>query len=370
MMHRDPVPEDLTNAAVWPWHRATLKSTGPAPGGFPWGNNRPTLRQRVLVTFGIAIMSAVLHYFRAAEWNGKSDFAPLWQAARVALSGGNPYELIGPGLSIESAYPMYYPATAFVAALPFSVIPSFHLASTTFVFVSALLLAWGVTADGWHRLPMFVSISYCTTAFLGQWSIIMTAAIFIPAISMIAFAKPPSAIPVIGSSTSLRSYQAALLGGAVMVAVSLYLVPTWPKDWWLITRTSSDFVAPVFRFAGPAILLVALRWRRPEAWLILIAACMPQTWPPYNSLVLMAVAMTYHEACFLSLVSSISWATFAWFWGHGLTPEEAQTQMSTVLNLSGYLPAMIVVLRRPNIGNGPLWLEWSLGIARRKFGPQ
>lgn len=342
--------------------------SGPAPGGFPWGDNRPTVPQRVTVSIAIAAVSAVLHYYRAAEWGGRSDFAPLWHAARLALAGQDPYQLIGPGKAVESVYNMYYPGTAFVFALPFSLIPSFHLASTVFVFVSAMLLAYGVTADGWHRLPIFPSIAYCTTVFIAQWSIIMTAALFLPAVAMIAASKPQSSIPAIASSTNPRTYQWAAGGTIALIAASLWLLPSWPASWLGMVRGSSDFVPAVSRFAGPAILLALFRWRRPEAWLILIAACLPQTWPPYNGLILMTVAATYREACFLSLVSSFSWAGWAWFFGEGLTPEQSQSQMSTVLNLSSYLPATLLVLLRPNQGTGPLWLSWLVGLRRQGPG--
>lgn len=313
------------------------------------------------VAFIIASVSAALHFFRAIENGGRSDFAPIWHAARLMLAGENPYALIGPGNAVESAWPIFYPATTFVAAVPFTIIPSFHWASTTFVFVSAALLAWGATHDGWHRLPIFPSIAFLTSATLAQWSVIMTAAVFIPALGLIAAAKPQSAMPVIGSTTSARMYAFAVAGAVVLVAASMLLLPTWPADWWRLLRTTENFVPPLVRWGGPLILVGLLRWRRPEAWLILIAACMPQTWPPYNGLMLMAVARTYREAAFLSLFSSVGWIVFAWF-AEGLTLEEERVIMSAVLNFVSYLPAVAVVLARPNAGDGPLWLEW---IARR-----
>ena len=342
-----------------------LSGAAPAAGGFPWGTGLPTRRQRVVVAGVIAALSALMHLRRAIDNSGWSDFAPLWQAARLMLEGRNPYELIGPGNVVVSAYPMYYPATAFVAAAPFAWIPSMQAASTAFVFVSALLLAYGATADGWHRLPMFPSIAYFHSVFLGQWSILFTAALYLPVVAAIAVVKPQSAVPVVGSATDSRTYKAALIGGAAIVVVSLVLMPSWPVDWWQKVQGSSDFVPAIVRFGGPIVLLNLLKWRRPEAWLVLLAACVPQTWPPYNGLILMAVAMTYREACVLSLVSSVAWLTFAWF-APELTKAEQQSQMSIVLNLSGYIPATLMILRRPNEGTGPLWMSWISRIVRRE----
>lgn len=341
---------------------------GPAPGGFPWGDNRPTRRQRFIVAFFIAGISATLQFFRAIENGGRSDFAPLWHAARLALGGQNPYELIGPGNVVESAWPVFYPATAFVVAAPFTLIPSFHFAASAFIFVSAFLLAWGITADGWHRLPIFPSIAYLTSATLAQWSILMTAMVFLPFLGFIAAAKPQGALPIIASAASPRTLKASIIGGIVLLAVSLIMLPTWPQDWLGLLGTTDNFIPPVMRFAGPLILLVMLRWRRPEAWLVLIAACMPQTWPPYNGLLLMTVALTYRETAMLSLVSSLSWIIWAWF-VDGLTLEQEKAQMSMILNLSSYLPATFLILRRPNTGPSPAWLAWILGlVAGRQAG--
>jgi hypothetical protein len=325
----------------------------------------PARVQRLLVSVVIASVSAVLHYFRAAEHGGRSDFAPLWQAARLALEGSNPYALIGHGNAVESAWPMFYPATAFVVSAPFTLIPSFHLASTTFVFVSALLLAWGATHDGWHRLPIFPSIAFLTSASLGQWSILMTAMVYLPWLGFLAAAKPQNAAPVVGSSPDGRVYRAAIIGGIAILALSFMMVPSWPRDWWSLLGKTDNFIAPVFRFGGPLILIVLFRWRRPEAWLVAIAACMPQTWPPYNGLILFTVARTYREFSLLSLVSSASWIVFAWF-ANGLSDAQERLWMSAILNLFGYMPAALMVLRRPNEGPAPLWLSWIF----RKFSPR
>lgn len=341
---------------------AEIRAHGPAPGGFPWGDNRPTRNQRIVVTAIIAIVSATLHYFRGIENRGRSDFSPLWHAARLMFSGDNPYALIGPGNVIESSWPMFYPAPAFVAAAPFALIPSFAWASTAFVFVSVALLTWGVTRDGWHRLPMFPSIAFLTSATLAQWSIIMTAALYLPFLGFLVAAKPQSGLPVMSSARDRTTWYAAVAGGVVLVAVSFILLPGWVADWRALLATTDNFVAPVMRFAGPAILLVLLRWRRPESWLVAIAACMPQTWPPYNGLMLMTVARTYHEAAFLSLFSSFGWVTYAWF-ADNIPFERERVLMSGVLNLCAYLPAVLLILRRPNEGPSPLWLEWLLARA-------
>ena len=333
--------------------------------GFPWGDNSPTRRQRIIVALSIAGISAILHWFRAAEHGGRSDFTPLWHAGRLLLEGRNPYDLIGPGNVFESNWPIFYPATAFVAAIPFGAIP-FHSASALFVFLSVLLLAYGATADGWQRLPMFPSIAFLTSAQLAQWSLPMTAAMYIPVLGFLAAAKPQSALPVVGSSTDPRMYRAAIAGAVVLLVASFVLLPSWLTDWWGLLKTTGNFVPPVMRFGGFLILAVMLRWRRPEAWLVFLAACVPQTWLPYNGLILLTVAITYREACVLSLVSSAGWIFFS-LWFEGQSEMEKRSTMAAVLNVTGYLAATSMILLRPNEGNGPLWLQ---RLMKRRSGPE
>ena len=280
------------------------------------------------------------------------------------MSGQDPYQLIGPGKLYDSPYPMYYPASTFVSVAPFAMIPSFQWAGTAFVFVCTLLLAYGCTSAGWHLLPIFPSIAFLTSATLAQWSIITTAMIFLPGLAFLSIAKPQSALPVVLSSERKLSYAAALAGGVVLLVGSVVMMPEWPREWWAMARSSPDFVPPLLRFAGFAIPIVLLRWRRPESWLVLLSACVPQTWPPYNGLILLTVARTYREASFLSLVSSASWILFAWF-ADGLGETRERAMMAAVLNVGGFLPAVLVILRRPNSGDGPLLLAWIL----RKSSP-
>jgi hypothetical protein len=151
-------------------------------------------------------------------------------------------------------------------------------------------------------------------------------------------------------------YQAAVAGGIVLVALSLALMPTWPREWWQLLQTTGNFVPPLARIGGPLILAVLLRWRRPEAWLVILAACVPQTWLPYNGLMLLAVAITYREACVLSLVSSGGWILSALIFD-GLDEVQNRSMMAGVLNVTGYLAATVMILRRPNEGEPPLWLR-------------
>jgi hypothetical protein len=323
--------------------------------GFPWGSNEPTWTQRLLVGLVLGCAAAALNYLRAAEHGGMSDFSQLWYGARALIGGRNPYLLIGPHRPIAMPTPLYYPGPAFVAVLPLTLF-SVHLAGAIFVFMSTALLAWGSTRNGWHLLPIFPSIAFLTSAQLGQWSILMTAAFFIPAIALVAIAKPQASLPILVSANRLTFY-ASIAGGLVLLLFSLALFPEWPVAWSQQISVNEYFVPPIARKGGVAIAMVLLRWRRSEAWLVFVAACLPQTWYPYNGLILMLVAANYREACVLSLVSSAMWLiVYAFIPGEMRSPATREL-WGTLLVATSYLPAVLVILRRPNEGRGPWWME-------------
>lgn len=325
--------------------------------GFPWGANDPTVAQRLVVALLIATVAGAIHYFRSADYGGVSDFTTLWYGGRLLSWRVDPYTLVGPHLTIGTASALYYPAPALVAVIPFTILP-FQWAGTLFVFISSLLLGYSATHDGWQRLPIFPSLVFVNSAQLGQWSIVMAAALFLPMLNFLAVVKPQSSLPVVGSATSRTAWVSAIAGAAMLLAISFALVPGWPASWWSVLTATDYFHPPIATFGGAAIALVLLRWRRPEAWLVLIAACTPQTWYPYNGLLLLLVAFTYREACTLSLISSVGWLLSYVFLVGGWRSDETRHAQFNLLIALGYLPAVIVVLRRPNEGDGPLWLSY------------
>ena len=184
----------------------------------------------------------------------------------------------------------------------------------------------------------------------------MTAAVFIPSIALIAAAKPQSSAAIVGSSPSRLALFASLVGGFVLIGFSFVLLPHWFAEWRHMVGTTNYFVAPIARTGGVAIALVLLRWRRSDAWLVMIAACLPQTWYPYNGLLLLVVAETYREACALSLFSSAVWMMVYLLIPGEMRTDQTRELWGTLLVASSYLPATLLVLRRPNEGPSPWWL--------------
>ena len=72
--------------------------------------------------FLMAAVGGVLTALRSGMMPGPSDFSPVWYGAHTLLHGTNPYATFGPGLAFNYDWHLNYPATAFVAALPFGLL--------------------------------------------------------------------------------------------------------------------------------------------------------------------------------------------------------------------------------------------------------
>jgi hypothetical protein len=325
----------------------------------------PSRRKRALVATVIAIVAgsiAALRFVRIA-WH-PSDFGQSWFSAQALLHGANPYGLVGPGLQYEWPWKLYYPATAFVIAMPLSFLPEV-VATFLFVAISAGLLAYAVTDDGYQRLPLFLSWPFMVAALAGQWSPIISAAILLPAVGWVLAAKPNIGLAVLASTSSTRLVKVAVGGGLAIAAVSIALYPGWPGEWLASVRSQQHIGAPITRIGGFAVLLALLRWRRPEARLIVALACVPQTNNWYEGLPVLLVAQTFRETLLLSLISIL---------GYVLPPYvmtarnevEFNAQMGALMLALIYLPATIVVLRRPNEGELPAWVRAIQRLRKRR----
>ena len=311
----------------------------------PLESRTPTRFQRFGVATALALAAFGLVYAAVLQGSVRTDFSLTWFGANALLHGGNPYVLVGPGQVFDSQWPALYPATAYLVGIPFAFL-SEGFASAMFVALSTFALAYGATRDSWHRLPMFASVAFMSSAHVAQWSILFTAALFIPWLSVAFAAKPQLGIPILAGASSRQGVATALISATVLWCISLALNPTWPGEWLALIRNADQLVAPVVRPGGFVLLLALLRWRRPEAWLIAFMATMPQTSYPYNLLPLLAIGSTYRESAFLSIASSVGALSMVYLSDAVGTPAAVTAGHALLIGL-GYLPAVILVLRRP-----------------------
>ncbi len=315
----------------------------------------PSRLARAIVAVVVGSAGALTHYlkFRAVP-DHPGDFGLAWFGARALIQGGNPYELIGPGLAYDWPWRLIYPATAMVVAMPLAALPQLT-ATLLFVFISCALLAWSVTARAWFPLLMCSSAAFLIAAGAAQWSPILTAAMALPPLALVFAAKPTIGF-ALAISGSRQVQWFALAGLVATTAVSLILFPQWPVAWFKSLSTAVQVAPPLLRMGGFAILLALLRWRRPEARLIVVLACVPQTGSWYEILPLFLVASSAREMMILSGVSSLGWLAQDWIMRAGNEVEFNQ-QVGALMVALAYLPATIIVLRRPNENAIPPWTK-------------
>ena len=306
----------------------------------------------------VALVTAVIARIKFDQVGGlPSDFTHWWVAARALLDGQNPYDVIRPGYP----YPWFdsrfmYPLPAAVVTIPVAWLPG-DIAGIVFDAAGMGLLAFALTRDGWDRWPILMSFPALWCVSSGQWSTYITAAMILPTLGWAAACKPTLGLAVLLYRPRWHYIAAALaLGG-----IATFIMPSWPLRWLDViqTRTVSSYHTPVLTTGGFVLALAALRWRRADARLLLGMACVPQSMFAYDQLPLGLIAETRKQA----LVFSI-WSYLA-VWGSRFVSEGpvADTKADTlrylalVITWTYYLPLLVLVLRRPNVGPTHAWVE-------------
>ena len=308
----------------------------------------------------LAVLAAVISLVKSYDTPGyASDLDQLHYAARVLLAGHNTYAAIGPGLNGPNwHWPLYYPLTAVLMIAPLASLP-IVVARAVFSAVSGATLAWAL-ADGpvWRR-AVFISGAWMFAVIAGQWAPLFLAAVFVPQLAWVAAAKPTSGLAAVAGATRWIGLVPAVAIGVLLVATSLTVMPSWPLEWWHATRGASHIRPLISSVLGIPLLAAATRWRRPEARLLLVLALVPQNPGIYETVLLFAIPTNGYQATYFVLASwavailapaASSFADFAAF---------ADTMRWIVL-VSMYLPALAMVLVRPNEGEVPAWLERAL----------
>ena len=279
---------------------------------------------------------------------GVPDFHTFWLAARALLDGANPYAVIPEAIGPE--FQFFNPLPAAVLAAPFALLRP-DVALALFSGLSAFILAYVVTRRSYDPLVMFLSASFAHGAVMGQWSLILTAALFAPALGFVGAAKPNIGIAIVAALASWRAAAAMVL----FAAISVVIRPSWPLEWLAAVQASTWHFSPLAVPGGVLTLLALFRWRRPEARLLAALGVLPQSPFVYEAMPLFFVPRSRTQFYVLVIGSDIALGVYAYFRG---------TPMEDFLRINGlavvlfmYLPALLMVLRRPNEGVLPGWLE-------------
>lgn len=304
---------------------------------------------RVTIALAIGVFACVISWVATHRPGfGTPDFHWWWVGARALLDGQDPYETV-PRV-IGGQFRLFHPLPAVVLTIPLALLQP-DVALSVFSGVSTAILAFVATRDSYHRLPMFLSASFAHAAVMGQWSLLLTAAVLMPPLAVLGAVKPNVGIAMLGQSLSWR----AALAMTTFAALTLVLMPGWPREWLAQLPDSPYHFSPLRTPVGFLTLLALLKWRRPEARLLAILGMVPQSPFVYEALPLFLIPQTRSQTYALVIGSDL--ALGAYLYTKGM-PESAFYRINGIAVVVGmYLPAVALVLRRPNEGTLPEMFE-------------
>jgi len=320
--------------------------------------NPPNLRLRLVVAALVAVCAwgfATLKVRAAGPYYIAGDFTWHWRAADALLRGFSPYKVINtmPVYPFSGGYP-YFLSTAAVL-MPFGLLAP-QVALPIFSGLSIGLLAFAFTRDCFWRLPLLVSLPVIWSTTAGQLTPLITAAMLVPTLGWLAPVK--FTIGAAGAAYNLSLRYVLLAVGIVILSVIIW--PWWPPEWWAELKDVPGrwYHVPALVPGGFVLLLSIVRWRRPEARLLAVMACVPQTMLFYDQLPLTLTAQSYRQALAASIWSYIAPAIAIAIYGAGAVERGLLfARNAPIILVLYYLPCLIIVLRRPNEGSVPSWLE-------------
>lgn len=306
--------------------------------------------RRVVLALAVGLIAGFCTWAVAPLRQDPSDFGQLWYAGQAWLAGGNPYAVVGPGRAFNWPFPLLYPFPAVLFAIPFGPLP-LPLASALFVASGAAAMAYALTSRGVAspHLAVFASGAFLANIIVGQWTPWLIAGVGIPYLGFLLACKPTIGIALFAA----RPSRSTLWLCAALVAGSLALNPGWLRDWLQALPGAVHVRAPITFVSalGPALLLAATRWRRPEARLLLVLASVPHTTLLYETVLLYLIPRTWPEAATLVVLSWIVGPLPADRSNYVAWTRDVGTHVTALM----YLPCLLMVLRRPNVSE-PLFV--------------
>jgi hypothetical protein len=301
-------------------------------------------RGRLVVAAAVTLTAVLFVLELVARPNVFTDFEVLWRGARVWQSGGNPYAM--------KPCCLFYPLPALMLVWPVHSLP-LGLADAIFVAVPAGILSWRLSRHGLWPLLALASPSFVMAAILGQWTPWLLLAMIWPTLGFFFASKPTLGLACFLQRPSWRALASAL----AFVLLSLALRPSWPLEWLRNLPAVVEHPAPIAAPFGWLLAFALLRWRQREARLLLAMACVPQLLLFADQLPLMLIARSRLEAAVLAIGGWVA----AIFWFVQESEKFGAVSFAAPYVLTGcYLPALWIVLRRPNSGSVPHWVTGKI----------
>src|ERR1700688_1134632 len=282
------------------------------------------MRMRITVAAFVGVATGTFCWFLLKRTHQNAgDFGWAIHLAERLVRGQTPYDT-----SFEQ-----YPLPAALLALPFLRTPP-EIAAGLFYGISSTLLAFGLTRENYGRLRVFLAYPYWGRLLVAQWSTIIAASAFFPALLPVTMMKPQVGLPVFLTRLSRRG----ILACVIVAALSIAVLPQWPLLWLRQTQYYEHFI-PLFVFPGPLLLFALFRYRDRDAWLLLFSSLLPQRWF-FDSFTLWLIPKSRRE---LVWTAFFSWGTGIWRWYH---QPVSFTEVGRASVLFLYLPMLAVVLLR------------------------
>jgi hypothetical protein len=270
-----------------------------------------------------------------------ADLDQLVEGARALLRGQDPYDV---SERTRYFFPLFYPLPALLLLVPLIPLPV-ELARVVWAAAGGVVLTMAARRYGRGLPTALLSACFLNAVILGQWSPFMTASAVFPLMGICWAAKPSIGAAIFAAFPTRRGLLAAVL----LFAVSLAIYPSWPWH-WSQALFQGPHAIPVLQPGGLLLLLALLRWRRPEGRLLAGLACVPQTIGLYDALPLFLIPRTRREGYGLAVMSYL--AAFGQALLYPRLPHMTLTQNLAerwpVVLVCLYLPALFLVLRRPN----------------------
>ncbi|WP_129672286.1 hypothetical protein [Candidatus Chloroploca sp. Khr17] len=271
-----------------------------------------SLRVRILVCLAIGLVSGVMcSLYQETFARGAGDLGMPLCMGEALLADADPYAACrgfqSDGVTPNTANPL----TTVIITLPLLWLPP-SIAAGVFFGLSSGLLAWALTRTGdWWRLLTLLALPYWQAMVTVQWSPLLLAVWFWPALLALTLAKPHVGAAV-ALTTPWRPWPVAM--GVVIGVVSLLVMPTWPFALAGRIGAMDDYLAPLLIFPGFLLLLAGLQWRTREGRFLLLLSFVPQR-AFYDQLLVFAVPRTMQSLLVLVLCSWLTY--FGWFFWPG-----------------------------------------------------
>ena len=280
---------------------------------------------------------------RSSNPTQASDLQIILLGAKAWLAGNNPYTtvVVGPP---GSEIPLMYPFTAVLLFAPFVSLPAVVI-DVLWTTIGAGCLAWALTSKQLFppAMAMFIATPFIFAVQASQWTPQLTAAALLPWGGFLFACKPTTALWLFAYRPTWRHVFTALCA----LAVSLALWPTWPFSWQAVFGRLT--VAAPLTIPGDALMLLALlRWRLPEARLLAVMAVTPHSILVYEALPLFLVPATWVEAGVL-WIGTLAAVIIHDMYAPYPSAVEWLAASGRAIVWCVYLPALVMILRRPNV---------------------